>query len=270
MWACLNLSASSRFGVPLFRAAVAKAGGQLRALDISVRGLDFLQRLGLIAKDFDRELLEAVAANAATLTDLRIDTEEYSFSEEVHELIQAATALSHLQLSVVIDDNEDDRQVARAMLRNEPPFQVPQLRELSVRRRVDNPADLVAFCSDLRCHASLEGLCLSSAALDTAAAMGAVVDACIALRLRSLGLQWCHVIPAVLPELIRLIAAGALRWLIVRKIGEDEMFDETHESTRLFVAAVRASAMTRLQLEGFGVLPESVVEAAAFINARQQ
>ena len=48
-----------------------------------------------------------------------------------------------------------------------------------------------------------------------------------------------------------------------------EMFDEAHDSTRLFVASVRASAMTLLDLTwDVGHVPEDVLEAAAFINAR--
>ena len=73
----------------------------------------------------------------------------------------------------------------------------------------------------------------------------------------------------MLPLLTRLIAAGALTELIVNNFGV-EIFDETHESARLFVAAVRASAMTMLWLRGVGVLPETVAEVAALINARPQ
>ena len=97
--------------------------------------------------------------------------------------------------------------------------------------------------------------------------MGAVVDACIALRLRTMTLQVCCIVPAALPELTRLIVAGALRELQVVN-NRVEMFGEAHDSTRLFVAAVRASAMTRLCLNNVGVLQVDVVEAAAFINAR--
>ena len=121
-------------------------------------------------------------------------------------------------------------------------------------------------CSFLRFHASLEGL-LHAAALDTADAMGAVVDACIALRLFRLELVHCRVVPATLPQLSRLIAAGALRQLEMHNAGV-AIFDGTHESTRLFVAVVRASAMTALRLVNWGDLPANVVEAAEFINVR--
>ena len=117
----------------------------------------------------------------------------------------------------------------------------------------------------LRCHASLDELDLHFAALDTTAAMGALVDACIPLRLRRLDIFYCRVTPAVLPELTRLFAAGALRVLTVH----DCVFD-TYESTRLFVTAVRASAMTGLRFNRSRAVPENVVEVAAFINALPQ
>ena len=103
--------------------------------------------------------------------------------------------------------------------------------------------------------------------------MGAVVDACIALRLCKLDLQMCRAVPAALPELTRLIAAGALRELeIFDNCGRFDIFDEPHDdaSEGLFVAALQASAMTTLRLNGVLGAPESVVEAAVFINARQQ
>lgn len=151
------------------------------------------------------------------------------------------------------------------MLRNEPPFQALRLRRLSLNA----PVNAMAFCSDLRCRASLEELIVYNSALDTARAMGALVNAFIPLQLRKFNLFFCRVVPAALPELTRLIAAGTSRDLYVLNHGVD-MFDEADESTQLFVTAVRASAMTWLSLNAFGYAPQSVVEAAAFVNARQQ
>ena len=266
-WARIALRASSgleRFSLPLLRAAVAKAGGQLRALDIT--GQQQYEREPFVPETLIRLLLEVAAANAATLTEMRVDTGQLwddTDNARLRWLLEAAPALQLLEASVLITD----RQVAHSMLRNEPPFQALRLRQLLLARPAT--ADVVAFSSELRCHASLECLGLNNAALDTAAAMGAVVDAFIALRLHTLVLDGCRVVPAVLSQLTRLIAAGALRKLIINNYGV-EMFEEAHESTRLFVAAVRASAMTRLALDNVGAAPESVLEAAALINARPQ
>ena len=210
---------------------------------------------------------EVVADNASTLTELCVGSRHSWADEDIRALLEAATALQLLQASVVV---VTDRQVARAMLRNQPPFQALRLQKLYVAGYLETADDVVAFSSELRCHTSLQGLGLTSAALDTAAAMGAIVDACIALGLRELQLGAWRGAPAVLSELTRLIAAGVLRELIVYDSGV-ALFGEAHESTRLFVAAVRASAMTKLQLDGlWGELPDDVVQAAAFINARQQ
>ena len=261
----IDLHASSglqRFSEKLLRAAVAKAGGQLCALDITGQhgGKRFFPARLV------RLLLEVAAANAATLTELRVDTGQFwrgTDNAHMRALLATAPALQRFETSV----DTTDRQVARAMLRNEPPFKAVRLRRLWMNGS-NATAHVVAFSSDFRCHASLECLVLSNAALDTTAAMGAVMEACIALRLHKLVLCNCRIVPAVLSQLIRLIAAGALRELGLFNEGV-ELFDEGHESTQLFVAAVRASAMTRLKLENVGAASKSVVEAAAFINARK-
>ena len=272
-WARISLCTSSgiqRFSLPLLRAAVAKAGGRLRALDITGQpGRD--NRILLHVTDpLSRLVREVVAANASTLTELCV--RHFWAAEDVRTLLEEeAPLLQLLQASVVATD----RQLARALLRNEPPFQALRLQRLylwtqgSLNGSLDSIAHVVALSSDLRCHASLEKLILYCAALNTGAAMGAVVDACIALGLRKLQLGGCRVTPTTLPELTRLIAGGALRKLKVLNNGAT-MFDEGHESTRLFVDAVRASAMTRLRLKNVGDKPENVVEAKAFINARQR
>ena len=249
--------------LPLFRAAVAKAGGQLRALDITG------QQKGWKMKGCVRPLLEVVVTNAGALTELRVDTVGlHWFADEIRALLEVAPAkLQLLQVGLFL--GEEDHQLARAMLRNEPPFQALRLRRLSIHRGLGSMAVVVAFCSDVRCHTSLEGLSIFGA-LGTAAAIGALVDACIALRLLKVYILDCHIVPATLPHLTRLIAAGALRELIVHNDDQAELFDEAHESTRLFVAAVGASAITQLRLYGMKVLPENVIEAAALINARPQ
>ena len=221
--------------------------------------------LGFSSEIHIQLLFEVAAASTTTLTELRVDAKQYwRDADKVRMLLEAAPALQCFEASVIIRD----RQVARNMLRNEPPFQALWLQKLYIDRRMDATADVVAFSSDLRSYASLKKLILFDVDLHTAAAMGAVADACIAVGLRALRLSDCRVVPAVLPELTRLVAAGLLRELVVSN-DSVEMFDEAHESTRLFVAAVRASAMTRLWLNNVGVLPVNVAEVATFTNTRR-
>ena len=251
------------FSVPLLRAAVAKAGGHLRALDIT--GQAFASYTCFIPF-----LLEVIAANSATLTELRMAVAHVLFAQVVRPLLEAPSALRLLEASVV----NTDRHLARAMLRNEPPFQALRLQLLVMLHCLDAAnVGAGAFSSDLSCHASLKELALCFAKLDSAAAMGAVVDACIALRLRTLSLSGCRVAPGALQELTRLVAAGSLRKLIVtneRMGDEGVVFDEAPESTHLFAAAVRASTLTELVFYNFEDPPTDVVEAAAFINARRR
>ena len=184
-------------------------------------------------------------------------------------MLVSAPSLHLFESSVWIDHH--DRRVASAMLRNEPPFQALRLRRLYMQGGLDSTAEVVTFSLGLRCHSSLEGLVFLHVALDTADAMDAVVDACIALRVLKLKLEWCHVVSAALPQLTRLIAAGALRELWVDNHGSADMFGEAREEdTQLFVAAARASAMTRLEHDGSGNLPENVFKAALYISARPQ
>ena len=266
-WECLELSTSSGlkfFSWPLLRAAVAKADGQLRTLDLT--GQLIVGDTGL------PRLHEILAANAATLTKLLLDKSQGEFAvEQVLTLLDVAPALSLLAIESV--DVRENHQAARAMLRNEAPFQALRLRRLRIYGLTSE--NVVAVCSDLRCHASIEHLGLTGAALYTAAAMGAVVDACIALRLRSLVLYISHIGPTLVPELTRLIAAGALRELVVDHRGGVELFDEADESTLHFVATVRGSAMTRLDLRQivYGqrrLLPATVASSVTFINARSR
>ena len=274
LYSRLDLSVSSgliRFNDALLRAAVAKAGGQLRALDIT--GQTQIRRVfdevegggGGAPRRYTHLLLELVPANAATLTELRMNTVHFWAPEEVRYLLEAAPALSLLQTTVAVDQNH---RVACDMMRNEPPFQAVQLQRLILFNCVETTADVEAFSLSMRSHASLEELSLFGGKMDTGATMGAVADACIILKIRKLELSACLVAPVTLLELTRLIAAGVLRELLMTL--NLLIFDEAEESTRLFVAAVRASAMTRLQLRGLRDLPDTVADVVAFIKARPQ
>ena len=169
LFSSLNLSVRSglsRFSLPLLRAAVAKADWQLRALDVTGQRIGGNQG----PPDF-RLLLEVVAANKATLAELRGNAEEVWSVDVVRAVLSPVLQILEASVSIA------DRQVARSMLRNEPPFQVLWLQRIKMSGGIDTPpADMVALCSDLRCHASLDNLFLETFALDTAVVMGAVVD----------------------------------------------------------------------------------------------
>ena len=131
-WACLEVatpSGLSGFSMPLFRAAVAKAGGRLRALAVTVQYPFHNFQL------FDDAVTQTVRSNSATLTDLRMDT-PFMSTERMRVLLDAVPALQFFDVSAVC---LQDRQVARAMLRNEPPFQALLLRRLHLSVGLDDP-----------------------------------------------------------------------------------------------------------------------------------
>ena len=132
LFASLDLSSSSglaRFSPTMLRAAVAKAGGQLRTLDLTGEPI-------VDCPQPTRLMLELVAASSATLTHLRLDTGQYFSVDGLRRLLQEAPALELLEASSLVVDQ--DHQVVRAVLRNEPPFQALRLRRLWMHRRMDS------------------------------------------------------------------------------------------------------------------------------------
>ena len=115
-WENLDLSVCSGlryFSASMLRAAVAKAGGQLRALDVT--GQPKLRRWDISI------LCTAVAANATTRTELRVFLmEKFENIHTVEVILEAAPAVKLFEASVSI---EGSCHSARAMLRKKPPFQ---------------------------------------------------------------------------------------------------------------------------------------------------
>ena len=72
-----RFSGVARFSVPLLRAAAVKAGGQLRVLDLSGQSLaKFLPEIFGVQLLLQL-LLEVAVANAATLTNVRLDVSDW-------------------------------------------------------------------------------------------------------------------------------------------------------------------------------------------------
>ena len=268
LWTRLDLSITSveRLNLPLLRAAVAKAGGKLRELDFTGQECIARAERGRASR-LVRAVRDAIAANAATLVELRLETSHWFSPATLRQLLEGSPRLQRLEASMLVVN--DDHRLTRSMLCAEPPYQALRLRRLFMARFSKSALDVINFWLDMRRHTSLEELVLYEAALDTAAVAGAVVDACSALRLRALFLFECRLGPRELSVLTRLIVAGSLRMLVLVNNGVT-LFDEADESTRLFVAAVRASAMVSLQLIDVGPVPAAVAEAENFINTRRR
>ena len=263
LWECIDLSLASgcsRFSLLLFRTTVAKAGGTLRSLDVTGRRASGIssQKLHSIAK-----------LNAATLKDLRIYTHTHYSTHAVGALLRAAPSLDVLEVGVYCNVRD-----ARLMLRNEAPFAARaagalRLRELNVF--FVTPEHFTdGFLADLRGHTALETLWLQRAPLLAAAAVGAVVDAAVALRLSALQLLHCSCRRDALPHLARLIAAGHLRELVIAD-ADASLFEGDAGGVAAFCAAARASHLTTFEvISHLGGIPPAVAETTAFIAARGQ
>ena len=122
------------------------------------------------------------------------------------------------------------------------------------------------MCADVRNLVSLESLTLSRVDVDTAAAMGALVDAAIALQLRVLKLYGCSTGSETLPALTRFVSSGAARKLVLFTV--DELFVDVR-AMRAFCEAVRTSSLDWLEFhDGMNVTAE-VEDVVAFITDRR-
>ena len=163
--------ARQRFSEALFVAAAAKAGGQLRELDVREK---FACQPSYLT---DATLLAAVAANSRTLQRLRLccgDDGEVP-RDTVAELCVAAPGLQNLQTKVSRLPTE-----ARALFRREPPFGALNMCGLTVDFGdfEDDENTLLQFVADLQLHgANVDELKLSFASIFGRAAWEALADA---------------------------------------------------------------------------------------------
>jgi hypothetical protein len=209
VWLRLDLSAS---GVSpkreatdaLLHAAVARARGELVALDIS----------GCKHVTFDA-LLAAVTANGA-LRELRTSSlwgrdDERSVplnTDELEPLLRAAPRLAVFEADVWCRELA----LAHRLLRNSAAFAPLRVHSFAFEYawREGDAAAVLELAAHTASHAHLRRLELTFAPLNTAAALDAVVDAALMRRLTSVMLGWCNLLPASAPALVRLI--GGARW----------------------------------------------------------
>ena len=250
-WVELDVTAAASGAVPvtpaLLRAAAARAGGRLERLCV------------MCAHALEAELLAVVAANAGTLRLLRLERRVLGVlaTNRFQLLLRAApqTCVVEADVSVAIAD-------AGRLLRCKPPFQMLRLLSLEVQGDgVMLAADVAALAAQLAAHSSLRELSLWSIPLDTFAALDAVVDAALTLRLRTLVLEACHVRPASAVALPRLLRCDALRELEVE--GGAMLLDAP--AAALLAAALRSNrTLTSLALCNVGMWLEADVAALLF------
>lgn len=204
------LRVSERVGPsePLLRCAAAHAGGELETLSVDLGRLSF------------GPLLNVVTANAGSLRELHLsrafgcDLEARSAKRMT--VLQAENLLSGApQLRALSVDDcfyVDNTNEARRTLRNEAPFGPLRLRTVRVNFPLRSAAEVITFSADVVAHSTLVELELCGAPPD-AAALGALADAAVALRLQSIGFYDCHFNLASAPALSRLAGMAELRSL---------------------------------------------------------
>jgi hypothetical protein len=262
LWTRLDLTAASgvrvlaragRWGFDgLLRCAAARAGGGLQSLHVNK---DHISHAAL---------LEVVAANAGALRNLhtlRVAPIAGFTPDEAEELCAAAPLLRHFATDFY--DSDRDMQAVRAALRNEAPFGPLRLGHLRADLRDEEEAGVVAFAADVALHASLSGLELEDAPLDTPAALDAVVDAALARRMHTVDLYECGLSATSAPALARLLGSDALTTLACWNMD----LLEDAPAARVLAAALRANCtLTSLKLYNAGVFADPA-DAAELLAA---
>jgi hypothetical protein len=208
LWTRLDLSTTSgvRASVwvldALLRCAAARAGGGLQSLHVNK------------SRVTNEALMEVAAANAGALRELHafVSASGGFSAGQVAALCGAAPQLRVFTTDMACSNT--DVEAARTALRNEAPFGPLRVRHLTAYDlRQVNEAGVVAFAADVAAHASLCGLELQSAPLNTPAAVEAVVDAALVRRVHTFSLRQCGLSPASAPALARLLTCDALTTL---------------------------------------------------------
>jgi hypothetical protein len=163
------------------------------------------------------------AEHAGALAELRVGHSAAIFHygalrpAGLEQLLRAAPQLRVFEADASCEGVEE----ARRLLRNEAPFGLLRLRNLSVAGLNDTDA-VRSFIEHAAAHESLTGIKPVGAPLNLPAALDAVVDAALQLRLTHLHLFECHLSPASVPALVRLLDGSVLRSLDVE--GEPSPF----------------------------------------------
>jgi hypothetical protein len=224
----------------LLYGAAARAGGALRALDIS--GYKTSQ-IGMTP------LCVVAAANAATLRQLRVCDGVCNFDANllslynVKELLRAAPAL------LALDADLDCFGVAeaRTALRADGVLAPLRVHGLRVGAAHATEADVLALAADVADHAWLQQLHVCYV---PRAALDAFVDAALGRRLTAVQFENCGLSAAAAPALARLLGSSALTELLVWGVADRDPLVDAPAATLLADALRANSTLTTLQLGG--------------------
>jgi hypothetical protein len=215
LWARLDLSAASGVAVAVtnevLRAATARAGGQLEALDLS--DCDDV-RVGAV--------MAVVTASAATLLELIwLDNPDKNTlertqlgSEHVEALLRAAPQLRNFHLDAGCSSVADASRLLRGALLFAP-LRVHMLMVDEDVHEAPDEAAVLALAADVAGHAWLNELTLDFVPLNSPAALDALVDAALARQLCAVRIFNAGLSPASAPALARLMGGGLVSLAVV-------------------------------------------------------
>jgi hypothetical protein len=258
---------SARSGVArrspaLLRAASERARGTLRELDVSgwysmpdAEGVETLE---------DEHVLPVLRANAASLLTLRawklMGLGAHDTAAAIEQLLVAAPRLRLLERDAFLQEEEAE---AVPRLLREPQFAPLRLQTLMINAHgAQPPLDVPALAAWAATHPSLKCLFLCGARLEIQPALDAVISLGTT-QLQKLAFVGCHLLPASLPALTRMLESRSLKALTIFN-GNMPLF--VGASVPAFCTALRASRLIALHLCSMR-LWESQADSLAIIAA---
>ena len=249
-WQVLDLSLSSgvaRRSPALLRAASERVRGTLRELDVS-GWFNLVAAWGEEAL-YSEQLLPVLRANAASLLELRawrpVDSEggRLATAATVEQMLASAPRLRLLECDAFLLEDEARGPLPRLL--REPQFAPLRLQTLQMDvGDVQLPPDAQALAAWAAAHASLKRLFLSSVLLDSEPALATVADLAMS-QLQRLSLHGCHLSPASLPSLTRMLASASLTDLCIGEYNAPLLVGAVVPG---FCTALRDSRLVTLKL----------------------
>jgi len=213
------------------------------------------------------QLLPILRANAASFLELRawkpVDSSGCRFATTVtdEQLLAAAPRLRLLECDAGVQGEEARGPLPRLL--REAQIAPLRLRSLQVdAANVQPPPDVQALAAWAATHALLKRLRLAFVLLDSEPALATVADLAIS-QLQRLSLSRCHLSPASLPSLTRMLASASLTDLRIRNGNAPLLAGAVVPA---FCTALRASRLVKLKLRGVR-LWESLADGLAVVAA---
>ncbi len=237
LWTELHLSPERGvpcWTVPLLQAAVARARGQLRVLDVSGECVDFLCD----------ELVDVVCANGGTLRELR-GFENMLLSPDQLEAMAHSAPLAR-PLRVFVSDS-DWRSKIFQLLRT-PPFEHVQVVRLyfTLSGNGSEGASCAELAAWVQAHVPLQGLTVYGVRAHGSALQ--LIRAAAERRLRDFKLDNCTLSPTALPALTALLATGTLTRLSLCNCAALLETDAASGRFKAFCKALRCAPLQSLGL----------------------